>query len=187
MEGLERPPWERDHDLGSVESRHTGAELFAGRRGRFRAYGHGDEQRSTSAMQPVTVHAKNGFVFYSTTKADNEAPYFEFVVVQMDGTGAHAVACRQRTFTQSHKACRTGGVADFSDGGADSGLALEFLTLSAESADFNLDTWEGPAGTPSRGTFQVADLSPDAGTTFSLLAATSGHHMSEPPNADPCE
>jgi MYXO-CTERM domain-containing protein len=135
-----------------------------------------------TATQVVTVHAKNGFVFYTTTKADNVTPYFEFDVVQMDGTGTHAVACRQRTFALPPNSQDAGSI-DFSDGGAaDSGIGAQFLALSAYSADFNLDTWEGPAGTSGRSAFQAATGEDDSGTfLFSLLAATSDNTCQNPP------
>ena len=57
-----------------------------------------------------------------------------------------------------------------------------FLGAAAESADYALDTWEGPAGTASRGAFSEVDISPDgAAPTSHLLAATSDNTCQNPP------
>jgi hypothetical protein len=135
---------------------------------------------SATATKAVTVHAVNGYVFYTTTKADDVSPYFEYDVVQMDGVGAHAIACRQHTFETPPGV--EGGTVDFSDGGPDSGKGQVFLGAAAETADYSLDSWEGPAGTPGRGAFSEIDIPPDGGTATShLLAATSDSTCQNPP------
>jgi hypothetical protein len=134
------------------------------------------------ATHGVTVHAANGYVFYLTTKADDVAPYLEYDVVQMDGTGPHAIACRQHTFVTPPAPNTEAGVVDFSDGGAESGVGEEFLGVAAETADYSLDSWEGPAGTPARGAFSGVDVNPDGAAPSShLLAATSDSTCQNPP------
>jgi hypothetical protein len=114
-----------------------------------------------TATKTVTVHAFNGHVFYTTTKADDTNPYFEYDVVQMDGTDPHAVACRSRNIPQK-------GDAQAPQSG------LQYLGLSAQTADISLDSWEGPPGTPARGAFGQFNLNSDASTSsIDLLAITS--------------
>jgi hypothetical protein len=135
------------------------------------------------ATHVVTVHAVNAHVFFTTTKADNVAPYFEYDVVEMDGTNPHAIACRQHTFAAPPTPLQDGGTIDFSDGGSpESGLGGQFLGVAAETADYALDSWEGPAGTPARGAFSEIDLNPDGSApTSHLLAATSDSTCQNPP------
>jgi hypothetical protein len=119
--------------------------------------------------QTFTVHAVNAHVFYTTTKADDNAPYYEFDVVQMDGTGAHAVACRSQTLSLPGE----GGVVTFPEGGA-AGSGSEFLAAQAELADINLDSWEPVAGNPARAAFGQYETVGDASTAImNLLAVTS--------------
>jgi hypothetical protein len=120
-----------------------------------------------TASKTVTVHAFNGHVFYTTTKADDNTPYFEYDVVQMDGTGPHSVACRSRTLA-------TRGDAGVVTAEAGAGTGQNFLLLSAQTADISLDSWEGPAGTPARGAFGQFETTSDASTsTIDLLSVTS--------------
>jgi hypothetical protein len=138
-----------------------------------------------TATQTVTVQAVNAFVFYSTTKEDNVAPYFEFDVVQMDGTNPHAIACRSHTI-QTLANPLTGqeaGVTSFEGGAADSGVGAQFLALTFMTADYSLDSWEGEAGTPGRGAFaQVVYTDAGASSWISyLLAATSDSTCQNPP------
>jgi hypothetical protein len=140
---------------------------------------------TAKATKTVTVHAVNAHVFYSTTKADDISPYFEYDVVQMDGTGPHAVSCRQRILALPGS-LNDGGVANYSDGGASgSGLGSQFLGVTAFTADYSMDNWEGPPGTPARGAFSQVDFTTDAGAQLAavsyLVAATSDTTCQNPP------
>jgi hypothetical protein len=124
----------------------------------------------------VTVTAVNGQLFFTLTNGSTNPPFTEMNTVQMDGTGQHAVDCRQRITLP----IGDGGGGSMSDGGPGAGLAILFF--AALLADTALDSWEGPAGTPPRAAFQNIVFAPDGGIQeMGLAAATAENSCLKPP------
>lgn len=143
----------------------------------------------TVAKKDVTVKAVNAPIFYVRTTAGTTVDDvgFEVHTVQMDGTGDHAVACRQHTLNTSFYG-DAGASIDLGDGGADSGAPLGMLSflLSSLFADQAIDWWEAPAGQASHAAFQNitfgGDAGPDAANNkVDLFVATQDNTCQMPP------
>ena len=122
----------------------------------------------------VTATAVNGQLFFMLTNGSTNPPFTEMNTVQMDGTGQHAVDCRQRITLP------LGDGGDLGDSGLPAGRAL--LLFAALFADTAVDSWEGPAGTPARAAFQNIVFAADGGIQeIGLAAGPADNSCLKPP------
>lgn len=148
---------------------------------------------ATSAKKDITIKAVNAPVFFLRTVSGSSVQDvgYELHTVAMDGTGDHAVACRQSLFAQGVLGEAGAGLS--TDAGADADAASEMLQLGFAGlfymsifADQALDWWEAPAGEASHAAFQnllpLPDGGPDAATSHvSLVIATQDNTCQSPP------
>jgi hypothetical protein len=122
---------------------------------------------TATSTKSVTVKAVPAPLFFMLTNLGDNPPYYEVRTVGTDGTGAHAVNCRQQIS------------ADAGDSGSSD--TAGFLFLSFVQADLGVDWWEAPAGQPSRAAFQDFRIDADGGVAFNLAVGTNESTCQNPP------
>lgn len=142
-----------------------------------------------TAKKDITVKAVNAPIFYVRTTSGTTAEDigFEVHTVQMDGTGDHAVACRQRALSAGYFG--DSGIP-IEDAGPEAGAQLGMMgfVVTALFADQAIDWWEAPPGDSSRAAFQNitfgGDGGPDAATNqISLFVGAQENTCQNPPSA----
>jgi WD40-like Beta Propeller Repeat len=129
-----------------------------------------------SATKDVKITAVNAAVFYTQVNTKDSPLSTQIQTVQADGTGSHALNCRQNLFpdrfNQDAGEGGTGGL-DIPDGQA--GVLMIQGILSAVGGvfiDVALDSYEPPPGQPARAAFANLSSVGDA-SVMTLVAATT--------------
>ena len=142
-----------------------------------------------TTKKEVTVKAVNAPIFYVRTTGGTtpEDIGFEVHTVQMDGTGDHAVGCRQRSLSLA--LFGDAGIK-IDDAGPEAGAQLGMMgfIVTALFADQAIDWWEAPAGESSHAAFQNitfgGDAGPDAANNkIALFVGTQENTCQNPPFA----
>lgn len=145
-----------------------------------------------SASKDVTVHALNASVFFVEVNGKDVPTTSTISTVLADGTGQHALNCKQQLLPDSLNGLFLDGGANVVDAATqDGGIASQFGVFFEQAmlnavigpfTDVALDSIEMPAGTPSRAAFADIQTSGDGGLkAISLVVADTNNTCQSPP------